>query len=88
MYNTQIVLYNLKFKLDKYCGLDKFFRMSQFSIYKMEISANIYLFKVNDRNTIKKCEICSKLTIKKTEWRQWRLLVFLLLTLKIFQTFP
>ena len=31
----------------------------------MEISANIYLFKVNDRNTIKKCEICSKLTIKK-----------------------
>ena len=53
----------------------------------MEISANIYLFKVNDRNTIKKCEICSNLTIKKTEWRQWRLLVFLL-TLKIFKTFP
>ena len=25
---------------------------------------NIYLLKVNDRNTRKKCEICSKLTIK------------------------
>ena len=28
------------------------------------ISANIYLFKVNNRNTGKRCEICSKLTIK------------------------
>ena len=35
MYNTQTVLYNLKFELDKYCGLDKFFRMSQFSVYKI-----------------------------------------------------
>ena len=26
--------------------------------------ANIYLFKVDNRNTRKKCEICSKLTIK------------------------
>ena len=26
--------------------------------------ANIYLFKVYDRNTRKRCEICSKLTIK------------------------
>ena len=28
------------------------------------ISANLYLFKVNSKNTIKRCEICSKLTIK------------------------
>ena len=34
---------------------------------------NICLFKVNNRNTGKKCEICSKLTIK--------LIMFLLLTL-------
>ena len=27
-------------------------------------SANIYLFKVNNRNTRKRCKICSKLTIK------------------------
>ena len=26
--------------------------------------ANIYLFKVNNRNSRKRCEICSKLTIK------------------------
>ena len=28
--------------------------------------ANIYLFKVNNRNTRKMCETCSKLTIKVT----------------------
>ena len=57
--------------------------------------ANIYLFKVNNKNTRKRCEICSKLTIKTPERRQWRrsgvfivnfehishlVLVFLLLT--------
>ena len=33
--------------------------------------ANIYLFKVNNRNTRKRCEICSTLTIKTPEWYQW-----------------
>ena len=32
--------------------------------------ANIYFFKVNNRNTRKSCEICSKLTIKIPERRQ------------------
>ena len=32
--------------------------------------ANIYLFKVNNRNTRKRYEICSKLTIKILERRQ------------------
>ena len=32
---------------------------------------NIYLFQVNNGNTRKRCEICSKLTIKTTEQRQW-----------------
>ena len=55
----------------------------------------IYLLKVNNKNTTKRCEICSKLTIKTPERRQWRfsgvfivksehfshlVLVFLLLT--------
>ena len=31
--------------------------------------ASIYLFEVNNRNTRKKCEICSMLTIKKPEGR-------------------
>ena len=34
--------------------------------------ANIHLFKVNNRSTWKKCKICSKLTIKTPERRQWR----------------
>ena len=35
-------------------------------------SANIYLIKVNNKNTRKRCEICSKLTIKTPERNQWR----------------
>ena len=31
-----------------------------------------YMFKVNKRNTRKRCEICSKLTIKVPEQRHWR----------------
>ena len=34
--------------------------------------ANIYLFKVIDRNSGKRCEIYSKLTIKMPERRPWR----------------
>ena len=67
--------------------------------YKSNIGmtpAGIYLFKVNNRNTRTRCEICSKLTINTPERRQWRrsgvfivnfehishlVLVFLLLTL-------
>ena len=34
------------------------------------IPANMYLYKVNNRNTTKKCKICSKLTMKAPEQRQ------------------
>ena len=34
-------------------------------------SAGNYLFKVNNRNTRIRCEICSKLTIKTPERRIW-----------------
>ena len=37
----------------------------------MNLPANIYLFKVNTRNTRKRWEICSKLIMKTAEWRQW-----------------
>ena len=33
--------------------------------------ANNYLFKVNNREARKKCEICSEVTIKTPEWRHW-----------------
>ena len=32
--------------------------------------AGNYMFKVNNKNTRKRCEICSKLTIKTPEQRQ------------------
>ena len=49
------------------------------SVTQQEIEyspANIYLLKVNNRNTRKRCKICSKLTIKTPQWCQltsfWR----------------
>ena len=35
------------------------------------VQVNIYLFKLNKRNTWKRCEICSKLKIKTPERRQY-----------------
>ena len=49
--------------------------------------ANIYMFKLNHRNTRKKCEICSKLTIKYQNDVSDVVLIFLLLTFNIFYTF-
>ena len=51
---------------------------------------NIYLFKVNDRNTRKRCKICSKFKEQHQAISLQRLeafLVFLLLTLNLFNTF-
>ena len=41
-------------------------------VIKDALPANIYIFKFNNRNTIKKCEICLKWRIKTPEQRQWR----------------
>ena len=38
--------------------------------FSSQIPSDIYLFKVNNRNTTKRYEICSKLTIKTPERRQ------------------
>ena len=38
---------------------------------KIHYQVNIYLSKVKNKNTGKKCEICSKLTIKTLEERHW-----------------
>ena len=44
-----------------------------FSFYKLKVwdPANIYLFKFNNRNTKKRCEIYPKLTLKKVEKRSY-----------------
>ena len=39
----------------------------QISTHEWHFPANIYLFKVNNRNTGKSCEICSELTVEKPE---------------------
>ena len=51
----------------------------------IHIPGNVYLFKVNNRNTTNKCEKCSKLTIKYQNNVIDVVLVFLLLTLNNFQ---
>ena len=54
---------------------------------RLNYLANIYLFKVSNRNTSQRCEICSKLTIKTPEvivnfeHVSHLFLVFLLMTL-------
>ena len=42
-------------------------RRLNLAIALIEFPVGIYLFKFNNRNTITRCTICSKLTIKTTE---------------------
>ena len=57
-----------------------------FTCVTSNISANIYLFKVSNRNTWKRFEVCSKLTIETLERRHWNCSGVFLLTLTIFHT--
>ena len=40
-------------------------------VFQSSLPANVYLFKVNNRNIRKRCGICLKLTTKTPERRQW-----------------
>ena len=51
---------------------EKHGRVVQSTVKKTSIQVAIYLFKVNNKKTRTMSEICSKLTIKKPEWCQWR----------------
>ena len=44
----------------------------KYQISNIWFPANIFSFEVNNRSPIKRCEICSKLTIKTLELRHWR----------------
>ena len=83
-FDSQNVIYYMS-QLSETCN----YKISSYPI-------DIYMFKVNNRHTRTRCEICSKLTIKTPERRHWRhsgvfivnfehishfVLVFLLLTL-------
>ena len=63
-----------KIFLTFYCRWKSFKSTFDINIWTMinDISAGIYLLKVNNRNTSRRCEICSKLTIKTPERGQWR----------------
>ena len=56
------------------------------TIMQINHSANIYLFRFINRNNRKRCGICSKLTIKHQNDFNDVVVMFLLLTLKIFHT--
>ena len=47
-------------------------KIQKFVLKNSIYPAGIYLFKVNNGNTRAMCEICLKLTTKKSKWRQWR----------------
>ena len=61
VYYTQKSLQALSIKANK-CS---------YALSQNKFTAYIYLFKVNNRKTRRRCEICSKLTIKIEERRQW-----------------
>ena len=71
------------FKITKECQICDCFCDTK----ALRYPAIIYLFQANIRNTRKRCEICLKLTIKTPERRHKVVLVFLLLTIDVFQTF-
>ena len=80
----------------KYCSSEAGVSKEKTTMKYTYFPAGNYMLKVNNTNTRAKCEICSKLTIKTPERRQWRrsgvfirnfehishlVLVFVLLTL-------
>ena len=56
------------------------------SIKKNSNPAKNYMFKVSNKNTRTRCEICSKLAIKTPERQQWQRSSLFLIALKIFHT--
>ena len=47
-------------------------------LFDTKLPVYIYLFKVISKNTRKRCEICSRLTIKTSERHRWRRFVFII----------
>ena len=61
-------------QISKFSGLAQFCLIfSNFALYENQSNrANTDLFKVNNRNSRKRFEICWELTVKTPERRQWR----------------
>ena len=58
--------------LDRDCFIQLFLVYIITAYDRYTFPASIYLFKINNGNNRKRCEICSKLTIKKPERCHWR----------------
>ena len=77
-YKEEIVLLSLLLTLSKFC-VQSGFRRRYSGLFSKIAWLDLWegsqltftLFKVNNRNTRKRCEICSKLTIKAPEWPYW-----------------
>ena len=67
--HVQIVFCIGKIILEKKVVKEKSRQMGGFIAVNITFPASIYLLKVNNRNTRRNCEICSKLTIKTPERR-------------------
>ena len=82
--NTVTFFQELPFQRIVCFSTTNFFTLTSFSmtLFISWYPVGIYLLKVNNRDTRKRCEICSKLTIKPIGV----VLVSLLLTLNIFHT--
>ena len=57
-------------KIEHFLYLNTFKRIQRFFWVEWDINRS-FLLKVNNRNSRKRCEICSKLTKKKLERLQW-----------------
>ena len=89
----------MPFKSDLATGMVwSFFQFELKKLQKVILIKMIYMFKINNKNTRTRCEICPKLTKKTPEQRHWRcyavfivnfehisqlVLVFLMLTLNM-----
>ena len=70
----------------KFLGINSRITLNDLPQVLLYAPVNIYLFTVDNRNTRKKCEICSKLTVRHQNNIDV-VQVSLLLTLNIFHTF-
>ena len=57
---------------DPYCFFADWQKLVKVTINTIKQKVNIYVYKFNNKNARKKCEICSELIIKTTKWGQWR----------------
>ena len=67
------MIYELIFHVVSCLRLHAYVFLSNITSIVSKFAAGNYIFKVNNRNTRTRCEICSKLTIKTPERRQERL---------------